>query len=47
MVFVPMDPDLDPHELGIDISELSKTEVIQSSTTTVTIIEAGKADPWG
>jgi hypothetical protein len=37
-----MDPDLDPDDLDIDISESSEPELIESSTSTV--VEAGKDD---
>lgn len=33
MAFAPMDPDLDPEELDIDVSESSEPEVIESSLT--------------
>ena len=33
MAFAPMDPDLDPEELDIDVSESSEPEVIESSPT--------------
>lgn len=34
MAFAPMDPDLDPEELDIDVSESSEPEVIESSPPT-------------
>jgi hypothetical protein len=42
MTFAPVDPDLDPDELDIDISESSELEVIESSAST--IVEAEKDD---
>jgi hypothetical protein len=42
MTFAPMDPDLDPDELDIDISESSEPEIIESCTSTV--VEAGQDD---
>ncbi|KAI0256417.1 hypothetical protein BJV78DRAFT_464591 [Lactifluus subvellereus] len=42
MTFAPVDPDLDPEELDIDISESSEPEVIESSTST--IVDAGGDD---
>ena len=33
MAFAPMDPDMDPEELDIDVSESSEPEVIESSPT--------------
>ena len=33
MAFAPMDPDLDPEELDIDVSESSEPEVFESSPT--------------
>jgi hypothetical protein len=42
MTFAPVNPDLDPDELDIDILESSEPEVIESSTST--IVEAGKDD---
>jgi hypothetical protein len=35
MTFAPVDPDLDPEELDIDLSESSEPEVIESSTSTI------------
>jgi hypothetical protein len=40
MTFAPMDPDLDPDDLDIDISESSEPEIIESFTSTV--VEAGQ-----
>lgn len=40
MTFAPMDPDLDPEDLDIGISESSEPEVIESSTST--IVDTGK-----
>jgi hypothetical protein len=34
MAFAPMDPDIDPEELDIDVSESSESEVIESSPPT-------------
>ena len=42
MTFAPVDPDLDPDELDIDLSESSEPEVIESSTST--IVRSGKKD---
>ena len=42
MTFAPVDPDLDPDELDIDLSESSEPEVIESSTST--IVGPGKDD---
>jgi len=42
MTFAPVDPDLDPDELDIDLSESSEPEVIESSTST--IVRSGKDD---
>jgi hypothetical protein len=42
MTFAPVDPDLDPDELDIDLSESSEPEVIESSTSTV--VRSGKDD---
>lgn len=42
MTFAPVDPDLDPDELDIDLSESSEPEVIESSTST--IVGSGKDD---
>ena len=47
MTFAPVDPDLDPDELDIDLSESSEPEVIESPTST--IVRSGKDDkqvPW-
>ena len=41
MTFAPVDPDLDPDELDIDLSESSEPEVIESSSTS-TIVRSGK-----
>ncbi len=35
MTFAPVDPDLDPDDLDIDLSESSEPEVIESSTPTI------------
>ena len=35
MTFAPVDPDLDPDDLDIDLSESSEPEVIESSTSTI------------
>lgn len=35
MTFAPVDPDLDPDELDIDLSESSDPEVIDSSASTI------------
>ena len=40
MTFAPVDPDLDPDELDMDLSESSEPEVIESSTST--IVRSGK-----
>jgi hypothetical protein len=40
MTFAPVDPDLDPDELDIDLSESSEPELIESSTST--IVRSGK-----
>ncbi|KAN0106952.1 hypothetical protein V8E52_010620 [Russula decolorans] len=42
MTFAPVDPDLDPDELDIDLSESSEPEVIESSAST--IVRSGKDD---
>jgi hypothetical protein len=42
MTFAPVDPDVDPDELDIDLSESSEPEVIESSTST--IVRSGKDD---
>lgn len=42
MTFAPVDPDLDPDELDIDLSESSDPEVIESSSST--IVRSGKDD---
>jgi len=42
MTFAPVDPDLDPDELDIDLSESSEPEVIESSTST--LVRSGKDD---
>lgn len=42
MTFAPVDPDLDPDELDIDLSDSSDPEVIESSTST--IVRSGKDD---
>jgi hypothetical protein len=42
MTFAPMDPDLDPEELDIELSESSEPEVIESSTST--IVRPGEVD---
>ena len=42
MTFAPADPDLDPDELDIDLSESSEPEVIESPTPTV--VRSGKDD---
>jgi hypothetical protein len=35
MKFAPMDPDIDPEELDVELSESSEPEVIESSTSTI------------
>jgi hypothetical protein len=40
MAFAPMDPDLDPEELDIDVSESSEPEVIESSPPTSADVHA-------
>ena len=42
MTFAPVDPDLDPDELDIDLLESSEPEVIESSTST--LVRSGKDD---
>jgi hypothetical protein len=43
MTFAPMDPDLDPEELDIELSESSEPEVIESSTSTI-VLPGGEVD---
>ena len=35
MTFAPVDPDLDPDELDMDVSESSEPEMLESSTSTI------------
>lgn len=47
ITFAPMDPDLDPDELDIDLSETSEPEVIESSTSTVIASEGDNKETHG